>query len=89
MLAADKSLHAFARARAWDDDGRHAVHSLEGETVAIVGAGGIGRALIALLEPFGAEVIAVTRRGRDVPGRRPHAAGRRASTRSGARRATS
>jgi phosphoglycerate dehydrogenase-like enzyme len=36
--------------------------------VAIVGAGGIGRALIGLLEPFGCEVIAVTRRGRDVPG---------------------
>ena len=36
--------------------------------MAIVGAGGIGRALITLLEPFGAEVIAVTRRGRDVPG---------------------
>ena len=34
----------------------------------IVGAGGIGRALIGLLEPFGAEVIAVTRRGHDVPG---------------------
>jgi D-3-phosphoglycerate dehydrogenase len=44
------------------------VHSLAGQTVAIVGAGGIGRALIGLLEPFGTEVIAVTRRGRDVPG---------------------
>jgi phosphoglycerate dehydrogenase-like enzyme len=33
-----------------------------------VGAGGIGRALIGLLEPFDAEVIAVTRRGREIPG---------------------
>jgi D-3-phosphoglycerate dehydrogenase len=36
--------------------------------VAIVGAGGIGRALIEQLAPFGVEVIAVTRRGHDVPG---------------------
>ncbi len=68
MLAADKSLHSFARKRTWSEDGRHQVRSLAGETVLIVGAGGIGRALIGLLEPFGVEVIAVTRRGRDVPG---------------------
>jgi len=68
MLAGDKALHAFARERSWVGDARHNVRSLEGETVLIVGAGGIGRALIRLLEPFGAEVIAVTRRGRDVPG---------------------
>jgi len=68
MLAADKSLHSFARERTWTADGRHHVRSLAGETVLIVGAGGIGRALIGLLEPFGCDVIAVTRRGRDVPG---------------------
>jgi phosphoglycerate dehydrogenase-like enzyme len=67
MLAADKALPAFARARSWTPGGRHDVRALEGETVLIVGAGGIGRALIGLLEPFGAHVIAVTRRGRDVP----------------------
>jgi phosphoglycerate dehydrogenase-like enzyme len=44
------------------------VRALEGATVAIVGAGGIGRALISLLAPFGAEAIAVTRRGRPVTG---------------------
>ena len=65
MLAADKSLHSFARERSWTDDGRHQVRALEGETVLIVGAGGIGRALIGLLEPFRVEVLAVTRRGRD------------------------
>ena len=68
MLAADKGLHRFARARTWDAGGRPEARALEGETVAIVGAGGIGRALIGLLEPFGAEVIAVTRRGRQIPG---------------------
>ena len=68
MLAGDKALHAFARERGWTGEGRHHVRALEDETVLIVGAGGIGRALIRLLEPFGARVIAVTRRGRDVPG---------------------
>jgi D-3-phosphoglycerate dehydrogenase len=68
LLAGAKGLHRFARARAWEDDGREHVHPLEGATVAIVGAGGIGRALIGLLEPFGAEVIAVTRRGNAVEG---------------------
>jgi phosphoglycerate dehydrogenase-like enzyme len=67
MLAADKALHSFARERSWAGDGRHHVRALEGETVLIVGAGGIGRTLIGLLEPFGARVVAVTRRGRDVP----------------------
>ncbi len=68
MLAADRAIHAFARVQSWLGEGRHRVRSLEGATVAIIGAGGIGRALIGLLEPFGAEVIAVTRRGLDVPG---------------------
>jgi phosphoglycerate dehydrogenase-like enzyme len=68
MLAGDKALHTFAREESWPAHGRHDVRSLEGETVLIVGAGGIGRALIRLLEPFGAEVIAVTRRGHEVPG---------------------
>jgi len=68
MLAADKGLAAFARARDWDGEGRAETRALEGATVAIVGAGGIGRALIGLLAPFGAEVLAVTRRGHEVPG---------------------
>jgi phosphoglycerate dehydrogenase-like enzyme len=68
MLAADKAIHHFACERSWLGEGRHEVRALEGSTVLIVGAGGIGRALIGLLEPFGADVIAVTRRGRDVPG---------------------
>jgi len=68
MLAAAKGLPAFARSRSWDGEGGAEARALEGATVAIVGAGGIGRALIGLLEPFGAEVLAVTRRGREVPG---------------------
>jgi phosphoglycerate dehydrogenase-like enzyme len=68
ILAAAKALPRFARASGWDPDGRDRVRALEGATVAIVGAGGIGRALISLLAPFGAEAIAVTRRGRPVEG---------------------
>jgi D-3-phosphoglycerate dehydrogenase len=68
VLAAAKALPWSARARSWDPDGRDRVRALESATVAIVGAGGIGRALISLLAPFGAEVIAVTRRGRPVEG---------------------
>jgi phosphoglycerate dehydrogenase-like enzyme len=68
VLAAAKALPRFACASAWERDGRDRVRALEGATVAIVGAGGIGRALISLLAPFGAEAIAVTRRGRPVEG---------------------
>lgn len=36
--------------------------------VAVVGAGGIGKALIAMLKPFGVRIVAVNRSGREVPG---------------------
>ena len=62
MLAGTRRLHEFARARTWS---RPEIHRLEGATVAIIGTGSIGRALIELLEPFRVEVLAVTRRGRD------------------------
>jgi D-3-phosphoglycerate dehydrogenase len=62
MLAGVRRLHEFARARTWT---RPATRELARSTVAIVGTGQIGRALIALLEPFGVEVLALTRSGRD------------------------
>ena len=62
MLAGTRRLHEFARARAWQ---RPEIHELAGATVALVGAGAIGRALIELLEPFRVELLAVTRSGRD------------------------
>ena len=65
MLAGARRLHECARATRWEVGwGR----PLAGSTVVILGAGGIGRALIRLLEPFGTSVLAVTRSGRDVPG---------------------
>ncbi|GAB2921800.1 D-isomer specific 2-hydroxyacid dehydrogenase family protein [Nonomuraea fastidiosa] len=64
MLAAARSLHRHARATTW---GRNDSRVLAGSTVAIVGAGGIGRSLTRLLEPFGCRVVAVSDRG-EVPG---------------------
>ena len=62
MLAGVHRLHEFARATTWT---RPTVRELASATVAIIGTGSIGRALIGMLEPFGVEVLAVTRRGRD------------------------
>ncbi|MFC7450776.1 D-isomer specific 2-hydroxyacid dehydrogenase family protein [Rhodococcus daqingensis] len=44
------------------------VGTLRGARVAIIGAGGIGRALIPMLASVGAIVVAVNRSGRPVPG---------------------
>jgi phosphoglycerate dehydrogenase-like enzyme len=68
VLAGMHRLADAARAREWDDGLRERTRSLEERTVAIVGAGGIGRALIAMLAPLDAHVIAVTRRGHPVDG---------------------
>ncbi len=65
MLAGARRLPECARATEWDDRfGR----LFMGSIVVILGAGGIGRALIRLLEPFDTRVLAVTRSGREVPG---------------------
>jgi phosphoglycerate dehydrogenase-like enzyme len=62
MLAGARRLADCARARTWTDP---PARPLDGATVAIVGAGGIGRALTRLLAPLDVEVLSVTRRGRD------------------------
>jgi len=65
-LAGRRRLHECARRSTWDRavEGR----PLFGCTVAVVGAGAIGQALIRLLEPWRCRIVAVTRSGRDVPG---------------------
>ncbi len=65
MLAGARNLHECARATSWNTEwGR----LFAGSTVVILGAGGIGRALIQLLQPFRTRILAVTRSGREVPG---------------------
>jgi len=69
LLAGVRGLAEQARAASWrkaEFDAR--VGTLRGATVAIVGCGGIGRAMIPLLTAFGAQVLAVTRSGIPVPG---------------------
>ena len=65
LLAGVRGLNRYIRARTWapEDD-----RLLEGSTVAIIGAGGIGRALIELLQPHDVEIVAVTRRGQEIDG---------------------
>jgi len=65
LLTAARGLHTLARARTWTSP---APTTLSGATVAIIGCGGIGQALIDLLGPLGARVLAMTRSGREIPG---------------------
>ncbi len=65
VLAAARRLPQAAKRTRWEqDEGRR----LAGATVGIVGAGGIGRAVIKRLRPFEVRVLAVTHSGREVPG---------------------
>jgi len=69
LLAGVRALPAHLAAAAWDQQGLGAqVRTLRNSDVAIVGCGGIGRALIPLLSAVGARTIAITRSGRPVPG---------------------
>jgi phosphoglycerate dehydrogenase-like enzyme len=61
LLAGTRGIARYAREHSWNPQDEIV---LEGSTVAIVGAGGIGRELIRMLEPHDVEIIAVTRSGR-------------------------
>jgi phosphoglycerate dehydrogenase-like enzyme len=65
LLTAARRLHDLTRARSWTQP---SPATLRGATVAIVGCGGIGHALIEMLAPLGAKVLALTRSGRQVRG---------------------
>ncbi|MGV9615317.1 D-isomer specific 2-hydroxyacid dehydrogenase family protein [Nocardia xishanensis] len=69
LLAGVRYLPEHLRAGSWrQQDFFPHVDTLRGKTVTIVGAGGIGRALIPMLVPLGAHIIAVNRSGRPVTG---------------------
>lgn len=69
LLAGVRYLPEHLRATTWRQrEFMPHVGTLRGSTVAVVGAGGIGRAMIPALVALGAEVIAVNRSGRPVTG---------------------
>ncbi|WP_432513869.1 D-isomer specific 2-hydroxyacid dehydrogenase family protein [Kineococcus sp. SYSU DK001] len=69
LLAGTRGVGRAARLTTWDNDALDGVQtSLRGATVGIVGAGGIGSAMIPALTGLGARVLAVTRRGLPVDG---------------------
>jgi phosphoglycerate dehydrogenase-like enzyme len=65
LLAGVRRLAEASRATTWT---RRYGGTLDGAAVAVIGAGGIGSALIGLLGALGAKPIAVTRSGRPVAG---------------------
>jgi phosphoglycerate dehydrogenase-like enzyme len=62
LIAGIRNFNQYARAWSWDP---HDSGTLAGSTVAVIGAGGIGRELIKRLEPHDVKILAVTRSGRD------------------------
>jgi phosphoglycerate dehydrogenase-like enzyme len=65
LLACAHRLHEHARTTTWT----HRTYvPLDGATVTVLGAGGIGRRVVSLLGALGSEVVAVTRDGRPVEG---------------------
>jgi phosphoglycerate dehydrogenase-like enzyme len=69
LLAGVRALPDHLAATSWTPGEFHSrLGTLRGATVGIIGAGGIGRALIPMLAALGAHSLAVTRSGRPVPG---------------------
>ena len=69
LLAGVRGIGRAARLTTWDNAALDGVQtSLRGSTIAVVGAGGIGSAMIPAFTALGAEVVAVTRRGLPVEG---------------------
>lgn len=68
LLAGAKQLQASVRANSWNVEAKWWGRAVEGATVAVVGAGGIGQRLIDYLVPLEPRIVAVTRSGRQVAG---------------------
>jgi phosphoglycerate dehydrogenase-like enzyme len=69
MLAAARRIHRHVLIRKWETAPVGSPHRLlRGSTVVIVGTGGIGRALIPLLHPFGVRILGASRAASPLPG---------------------
>jgi phosphoglycerate dehydrogenase-like enzyme len=69
MLTAARRIHRHARDRAWVPPGLGSPERrLKGTITLIVGTGGIGRALVPMLQPLGARMLGVSRSGAQVDG---------------------
>ena len=63
LLCGHRDMRAFMRAETWLPERGS---NLSGRSIGIIGGGGIGRSLIALLRPFDVRVTIVSRRGQPV-----------------------
>lgn len=69
MLVAARRIHRHVREKTWVQPGLGSPERrLKGLTALIVGTGGIGRALVPMLDPLGVRMLGVSRSGRSVPG---------------------
>lgn len=69
MLMAARSLHRHVNDRTWVFQGGDIPHrSLAGRGVVVVGTGGIGRGLAAMLQPLRTRIVGVNRTGTPMPG---------------------
>jgi len=67
VLGCARRLPECSQLSSWPSE-RPTGRTLAGAVVAVIGAGDIGASLIRMLEPLNADVVAVTRSGREVPG---------------------
>jgi phosphoglycerate dehydrogenase-like enzyme len=68
ILAAARLLHTHARRHSWWRGEGAAPRRLAGTTALIIGTGGIGRALVQMLQPLDVTIIAVNRTGQQLAG---------------------
>ena len=69
MLCAGRRLHHHARNRGWEPGGLgRPEFRLKGKTAVVFGTGGIGSALVDMLQPLGMRVVGVNRSGRALAG---------------------
>lgn len=69
MLAAARRIHEHVRTRRWRAGGFGSPERrLEGTTAVVIGTGGIGTALVPMLQPLGVRIVGVNRSGRPLAG---------------------